>query len=237
MKPSSALIIVLLPAPFGPSSPTAPGANAAVTSRSASLRPYLTVTTSSVTTALFVPESGMFLDYTVRRTEKVRAQVVEKNVRYKLPRTPRKLVAHVFFDGLCADLFGPPDRIVKKHARFRNEQRGGHARRGDGEVRAQRGAARRDGGVRAGRGGTARAERRGQEHDDQGAARLHRARPRANARAGAECRRGAARDPRPRRLHARERRPHSGDERRVVRRVLRGAGRPAARRRDAAGAR
>ena len=34
-KPSSALIIVLLPAPFGPSRPTAPGGNVAVTSRSA----------------------------------------------------------------------------------------------------------------------------------------------------------------------------------------------------------
>src|SRR5437867_10696993 len=50
MKPSSALIIVLLPAPFGPSSPTAPAANDEVTSRRAVLRPYITVTVSSVTT-------------------------------------------------------------------------------------------------------------------------------------------------------------------------------------------
>src|SRR6266542_627330 len=50
MKPSSALIIVLLPAPFGPSSPTAPAANDEVTSRSASWRPYETLTVSSVTT-------------------------------------------------------------------------------------------------------------------------------------------------------------------------------------------
>src|SRR5205809_1243115 len=50
MKPSSALIIVLLPAPFGPSSPTAPAANDEVTSRRAILRPYITVTVSSVTT-------------------------------------------------------------------------------------------------------------------------------------------------------------------------------------------
>ena len=34
-NPSSALIIVLLPAPFGPSSPTAPGRNVVVTSVSA----------------------------------------------------------------------------------------------------------------------------------------------------------------------------------------------------------
>ena len=44
MNPSSALIIVLLPAPFGPSRPTAPAANDAVTSASAWLRPYVTVT-------------------------------------------------------------------------------------------------------------------------------------------------------------------------------------------------
>ena len=37
--PSSALIIVLLPAPFGPSRPTAPLGNVAVTSRSAHWRP------------------------------------------------------------------------------------------------------------------------------------------------------------------------------------------------------
>src|SRR3954453_20934990 len=50
MKPSKALIIVLLPAPFGPSSPTAPAANELVTSRSAGCAPYMTVTPSSVTT-------------------------------------------------------------------------------------------------------------------------------------------------------------------------------------------
>ena len=47
----------------------------------------------------------------------------------------------------------------------------------------------------------------------------------------------AARDPRARRLHAGERRAHSRDERRVVRRLLRRARGPAARRRDAARAR
>src|SRR5215470_4386097 len=50
MKPSSDLIIVLLPAPFGPSSPTAPAANDDVTSRSARFLPYATVTPSRVTT-------------------------------------------------------------------------------------------------------------------------------------------------------------------------------------------
>src|SRR5439155_722179 len=48
-NPSSALIIVLLPAPFGPSSPTAPFANDAVTSRSATLLPYATVTLARAT--------------------------------------------------------------------------------------------------------------------------------------------------------------------------------------------
>src|SRR5437667_2385142 len=51
-NPSSALSIVLLPAPFGPSSPTAPAANDAVTARSACWPPYATVTSSNVTTAL-----------------------------------------------------------------------------------------------------------------------------------------------------------------------------------------
>src|SRR5579872_6521266 len=50
-NPSSALIIVLLPAPFGPSRPTAPAANDAVTSRSAAFAPYWTVTWSSETTS------------------------------------------------------------------------------------------------------------------------------------------------------------------------------------------
>src|SRR3954469_3783916 len=50
MNPSSDLIIVLLPAPLGPSSPTAPAANDDVTSRSARFFPYVTVTPSSVTT-------------------------------------------------------------------------------------------------------------------------------------------------------------------------------------------
>src|SRR5688572_4299834 len=49
-NPSSALIIVLLPAPFGPRRPTAPGGNAALTSRKAKPRPYLTLTRSSWTT-------------------------------------------------------------------------------------------------------------------------------------------------------------------------------------------
>ena len=47
----------------------------------------------------------------------------------------------------------------------------------------------------------------------------------------------AARDSRARRLHAGERRAHPGHERGLVRRLLRRAGRPAARRRDAARAR
>src|SRR5258708_7259986 len=50
MKPSSAFSMVLLPAPFGPSRPTAPAANDEVTSRSARFFPYVTVTLSSVTT-------------------------------------------------------------------------------------------------------------------------------------------------------------------------------------------
>ena len=51
MKPSSALIIVLLPAPFGPSRPTAPSGKAALTSASALFFPYSTVRFSSVTAA------------------------------------------------------------------------------------------------------------------------------------------------------------------------------------------
>src|SRR5580765_8090399 len=50
MNPSSDFSIVLLPAPFGPSRPTAPAANDDVTSRSARFLPYVTVTPSSVTT-------------------------------------------------------------------------------------------------------------------------------------------------------------------------------------------
>src|SRR6476619_5266732 len=63
-KPSSDLIIVLLPAPFGPSSPTAPDGNAALTSRSAACRPYATVTLSSVTVGAAVagPVSTIHLD-------------------------------------------------------------------------------------------------------------------------------------------------------------------------------
>src|ERR1051325_2898156 len=49
-NPSNALSIVLLPAPFGPSRPTAPAAKPVLTSRKAVLRPYVTVTRSSVTT-------------------------------------------------------------------------------------------------------------------------------------------------------------------------------------------
>ena len=49
-NPSSALSIVLFPAPFGPSRPIAPAGNWAVTSRSARFLPYSTVTASSVTT-------------------------------------------------------------------------------------------------------------------------------------------------------------------------------------------
>src|SRR6187200_3096738 len=51
MNPSSALIIVLLPAPLGPSRPTAPTGNKALTSASARFFPYSTVTLSSVTAA------------------------------------------------------------------------------------------------------------------------------------------------------------------------------------------
>ena len=80
-------------------------------------------------------------------------------------------------------------------------------------------------------------ERRRQEHDDQGAARFHQAGGGHDARARLRRRGLAAGHPRPRRVHARERRAHSRDERRVVRGVLRRAGRPAARRRDAAGPR
>src|ERR1700724_1692157 len=50
-KPSSALIIVLLPAPLGPSRPTGPAADEALPSRSARLFSEATVTLSRVTTA------------------------------------------------------------------------------------------------------------------------------------------------------------------------------------------
>ena len=49
-NPSSALIIVLLPAPLGPSRPMAPRENVAVTPFSARLRPYSTTTLSRETT-------------------------------------------------------------------------------------------------------------------------------------------------------------------------------------------
>src|SRR3954464_4465000 len=51
-SPSSALIIVLLPAPFGPSKPTAPPGNVAVTSRSAHCAPYFTLTLASETVTI-----------------------------------------------------------------------------------------------------------------------------------------------------------------------------------------
>src|SRR5437868_1337172 len=44
--------MVLLPAPLGPSSPTAPPGNVAVTSRSASCRPYFTLTFWSSTVTI-----------------------------------------------------------------------------------------------------------------------------------------------------------------------------------------
>ena len=47
-SPSSAFNIVLLPAPFGPSRPTAPVGNSADTSESAHCRPYATLTFSKV---------------------------------------------------------------------------------------------------------------------------------------------------------------------------------------------
>src|SRR5215471_4637440 len=70
-KPSSDLIIVLLPAPFGPSSPTAPRTNVVETSLSARFDlPYSTVTFSSETTASV---SDMVSRYTDRQNEKVHA--------------------------------------------------------------------------------------------------------------------------------------------------------------------
>ena len=50
MKPSSVLSSVLLPAPFGPSRPTAPAGNDAVTSFRARCLPYRTVRFLMVTT-------------------------------------------------------------------------------------------------------------------------------------------------------------------------------------------
>ena len=84
------------------------------------------------------------------------------------------------------------------------------------------------------RGRPARPERRRQEHAHQDAARLRQARPGADDGARARRRDVAARDPRPHRLHARERRAHSRHECRVVRRLLRPAVRPPGGRRDAA---
>ena len=57
-KPSSALSIVLLPAPLGPRSPTAPRANLALTSLRAWFAPYSTVTPSSSTTGSVAGEAG-----------------------------------------------------------------------------------------------------------------------------------------------------------------------------------
>src|SRR5438874_1415038 len=48
MRPSSAFSMVLLPAPFGPSSPTAPAGNSADTPESAHCLPNTTLTPSSV---------------------------------------------------------------------------------------------------------------------------------------------------------------------------------------------
>ncbi|OLB63323.1 MAG: hypothetical protein AUI11_01915 [Acidobacteria bacterium 13_2_20CM_2_66_4] len=81
MKPSSDLIIVLFPAPFGPSSPTAPPANAAVTSRSAAFLPYITVTVSSVTTGATLPVSAMHLIYTHPRIRAFRAGPARRRAR------------------------------------------------------------------------------------------------------------------------------------------------------------
>src|SRR5689334_5451004 len=59
MKPSSDLIIVLLPAPLGPRRPTAPIGKLALTSLSALFFPYSTVTPSSETAAAGgAPASG-----------------------------------------------------------------------------------------------------------------------------------------------------------------------------------
>ena len=77
-------------------------------------------------------------------------------------------------------------------------------------------------------------ERRWQEHADQDAPGVREARPGADDRPGHERGDVAARDSRPHRLHAGERRAHSRDECGVVCRLLRAAVRAAARRLDAA---
>ena len=62
MKPSRLLIIVLLPAPLGPSRPTAPGRKLALTSRSAQALPYATLTPCRVTTASVEGVAGAGVD-------------------------------------------------------------------------------------------------------------------------------------------------------------------------------
>src|SRR5262245_7040193 len=83
-KPSSDLIMVLLPAPFGPSSPTAPRTNVVVTSLSARLdRPYNTVTFSSDTTG---SASDIVSRYTDRQIEKVHAKARPEGPAHQLAR-------------------------------------------------------------------------------------------------------------------------------------------------------
>src|SRR5512138_2553338 len=83
-NPSSDLIIVLLPAPFGPSNPTAPLANVVVTSLSALFdRPYSTVTFSRETTASV---SVMASRYTDRKIEKVHARACPEDRARRLVR-------------------------------------------------------------------------------------------------------------------------------------------------------
>src|SRR5512146_589253 len=60
-KPRSDLSSVLFPAPFGPSRPTAPRGNTAVTSARAGFRPYDTVTLLRSTTRSDEVASGMQL--------------------------------------------------------------------------------------------------------------------------------------------------------------------------------
>src|SRR5438034_18996 len=75
-NPSSALIIVLLPAPLGPSSPMAPREKDAVTPLRARLRPYSTTTLSRTTTgSLSVMNSQIY------------AHIGEKGP-HRLPRSP-----------------------------------------------------------------------------------------------------------------------------------------------------
>src|SRR5436190_5477050 len=119
MKPSSALSIVLLPAPFGPRSPTAPFGNCALTSRSARFFPYSTVTRSSWTAGA----TDEFTGTTLYGTRGSGFRVQGFHVLVQVPPQPKRVgafpeepdhICNVLVEGQ-AQFFSALAEVVARH--------------------------------------------------------------------------------------------------------------------------